>query len=159
MDRESLEERIEKIEKDISSMRDTLEARNKSQRLTVADLIQEFIGAVIVAFPVALTEEVWDISGKLSIGHVALVFGGAVLVVYIFIKHSRLQNWEHQEVGGVIPLRLLSSVFISFFTSLGILLLLGIYPLILKDAVWLIKTSLILSVFSLIGSLGVDMLR
>jgi uncharacterized membrane protein len=131
----------------------------KGQRLTVADLIQEFIGAVIVAFPVALTEEVWRLADKLSMLHVLLIFFGAMAVVYVFIKHSELQDWEHQNVGGFIPLRLLSSVVISLITASSILLLLGIYPLILDNLIWFLKTSLILGVFCLIGSLGVDMIR
>jgi len=158
-DKEKLHRDIKDIQKDLKSLREKIELSHKPDRFGFDDFVQECIGALIIAFPISMTEEIWEVSSRLSAGRVFLITLVALGVVYFFIKHSRLQRWEVQEVAGFLPLRLITSFLIAFVVSSLTLLALGVYPNFLNDLEWFFKTSFLVTVFSLVGSLGVDMIR
>jgi len=79
--------------------------------------------------------------------------------VFLFIRYSKLQNWEQQNIAGFVPLRLITSMGISFLVSLLCLLMFGIYPDFIKDIPTLLKATILVNVFAVMGSLGVDMAK
>ncbi|GAB6065850.1 DUF2391 family protein [Aquifex pyrophilus] len=154
-----IDRKVDDLEKKINEMYEDFESSKKKQKLGFSDLVQELIGAMIIALPFSLTEEVWELAKRLSFLRVLVVYLITVITVFLFIKYSKLQNWEHQNVLGFIPLRLITSLSISFFISLLFLTLFGVYPDMIKDFPTLLKASLLVSIFAVIGSLGVDVAK
>ncbi len=155
----NMEESIKDLQEDLREIREKIEVESKPDRFGFDDFVQECIGALIIAFPISMTEEIWEISSKISLGRVLLIMLGALGVVYFFIKHSKLQRWESQDVAGFLPLRLITSSLIAFVVSSITLYVLGVYPNFLDNWEWFLKASVLVTVFSLVGSLGVDMIR
>ena len=54
---------------------------------------------------------------------------------------------------------MITSLSISFSVSLTSLVIFGIFPDVISDIDTLLKASLLVSVFAVIGSLGVDMAK
>ncbi len=123
-----VEDSIQNLRRDVEEMRSYIEEANKLDRFGFDDFIQECIGALIIAFPISMTEEIWEISNKLSLERIILIMIGALIIVYFFIKHSKLQRWESQDLAGFLPLRLITSFLIAFLVSSAMLYILGVYP-------------------------------
>ena len=156
---ENVNKRLEGIEEKITELYRSYENSRKQQTLKFSDIIQQLIGALIVALPFTLTEEVWELASKLSTGRVILISLITVLMVYLFLRFSKLQNWAMQNVLGLIPLRLITSLALSFSVSLFSILLFGIYPDFLHSPEQVLKATLLVTTFAVIGSLGVDMAK
>jgi len=154
-----MEERIREIEEKLVDLHKEYEERHALQKFKFSDFVQELIGAAVIALPFSVTEEVWELAQKLPISRVLFIYFFVTFFVFIFIRYSKLQNWEQQNVAGFIPLRLITSMGISFLVSLACLLMFGIYPDFIKDIGTLLKATLLVNVFAVIGSLGVDMAK
>ncbi len=154
-----MEDQITSLKKQVEEVKSHVESNAKPDRFGWDDFIQECIGALIVAFPISMTEEIWEVSQRLSGFRIFLIVLGALSVVYVFIKHSKLHRWEAQNITGFLPLRLITSFLIAFTVSSIALLTLGVYPNFLDSWEWFLKTSALVTVFSIVGSLGVDMLK
>ena len=157
LEREKIE-RIEKelvaLDKKISRVAETLEIRK--QNLNFSDLIQELTGAVILAFPFAANADIWEISKNMSDLHAFALLVSMVFGLFVFIRYSNLGNWKVQNLAGFLPLRLVTSFFISMLISAFALLILGIYPGIIDNTNWFVKTVILVTLFSVIGSIGLD---
>lgn len=151
--------KVEDLDKKISEIYRDFEKSKKLQRFKFADFVQEFIGALIIALPFSLTEEIWELAKKLSFLRVLFIYLFVVLTIFLFIRYSKLQNWEQQNVFRFIPLRMITSLSISFSVSLISLVIFGIFPDVISDIDTLLKASILVSIFAVIGSLGVDMAR
>ncbi|RUM28435.1 MAG: DUF2391 domain-containing protein [Aquifex sp.] len=156
---QNINRKVEELDKKISEIYQDFEKSKKLQRFKFADFVQEFIGALIIALPFSLTEEIWELAEKLSFLRVFFIYLFVVLTIFLFIRYSKLQNWEQQNVFGFIPLRMITSLSISFSVSLTSLVIFGIFPDVISDIDTLLKASLLVSVFAVIGSLGVDMAK
>jgi len=151
---EEIRKEIETIEKHISSLESSLKKPRSS--FSFNDFIQELTGAVVLALPFATDADVWEISKSMSWFHSILLLAAMVVGVYLFIKYSNFGNWKVQNVAGFLPLRLITSMLISMVVSALILVALGIYPSIVNNLSWFAKTVILVSLFSVIGSLGLD---
>ena len=156
---EDMDRKLEDIEEKITELFNDYENSKREQTLKFSDLVQELIGALIIALPFSLTEEIWELASRLSLGRVFLIFPITVLVVYLFLRFSKLQNWAMQNVLGFIPLRLITSLSVSLLVSFFSILLFGIYPDFLNSPEQVVKATLLVSTFAVIGSLGVDMAK
>ena len=156
---EDMDRRLEGIEEKITELFNDYENSKKEQTLKFSDLVQELIGALIIALPFSLTEEIWELASRLSLERVFLIFFITVLVVYLFLRFSKLQNWAMQNVFGFIPLRLITSLSVSLLVSFFSILLFGIYPDFLSSLEQVVKATLLVTTFAVIGSLGLDMAK
>jgi len=162
-------EELEKLDRDIKELTkhvellekelEELHHNSKPQKLTFEDIVQELAGATVVALTISLSEEIWDIAKKLSLLHILFVYLFVLFVANIFVRFGNRKQWEKQTILGFIQLRLLTSAFLSFLVSLLVVLLLGIYPNMVGDLNDLFKVVILVSSFSLIGSLGLDMAK
>ena len=154
-------ERIEKIEKELKALDEKLSKvaeslENKEQNLKFSDIIQEFTGAIILAFPFAANADIWEISKNMTEYHACALLLFMSLGLFVFIKYSNLGNWKVQNIIGFLPLRLITTLLISLTVSAFSLLILGIYPSIIDNLSWFAKTVILVSLFSVIGSIGLD---
>ena len=156
---EDMDRKLNDIEEKLTEIFNDYENSKRRQTLKFADLVQELIGALIIALPFSLTEEIWELAGRLSLFRVFFIFFFTVSIVYLFLKYSKLQNWAMQNVLGFIPLRLITSLSVSLLVSFISLLLFGIYPDFLESPEQVLKATILVTTFAVIGSLGVDMAK
>jgi len=107
------------------------------------DLGEIAIGACVMAFPVATTEEVWGLGGTLPLGRVMLFAVASLLFLGFFIHLA-----HHQSAGrkGWLEFfkRLLSTYWVTFLICALLLLGLGKLPL-LTDPIVGLKTTILVA--------------
>lgn len=150
-----LTEQVKILEKELKE----LNKNTQPQKLNFEDIVQELAGATVVALTISLSEEIWTIATKLSLIHTLAIYLFVLVVANIFVRYGNRKQWEKQTVLGFIQLRLLTSVFLSLLVSFLVVLLLGIYPTMVGNFENLLKVVILVSSFSLIGSLGLDMAK
>ena len=114
-----------------------------SSALRVQDVVEIAIGSAALAFPVATTEEVWNLSSELSAVRVALLGLTSVVIVAVFVVVV-----YHRETRGESPQRFWHRVAAVYLVTLvvcaGILALLDRLPL-LTDLDTAIKRTILVS--------------
>jgi len=97
------------------------------KKLNLEDIVQVCLGSVILAIPVALSEEAWSISRELPLINIYFILFISLLLNGCFIYYGVYE--------GVIEnkkLRFVSRIFINYILSLctvsGLLFLLNIIP-------------------------------
>ena len=92
------------------------------------DLGQLLAGACVMALPVALTEEVWDLGEKLSIGRTLLILAVSILTLAGF-TWGLFYGKRIGEYKGHFFKRVLSAYVVTFLVSLFLLFLFDHAPL------------------------------
>ncbi|RUM88301.1 MAG: DUF2391 domain-containing protein, partial [Thermovibrio sp.] len=116
---------------------------NNNSKFQLKDLIQEIAGAMLLAFPFAANADIWELSRKMSFYHCILLIVLIIAGLYTIIEYGRLENWSNQNIIGILPLRLITILLISVVVSLLALLILGVYPSIIDNKVWLLKATIL----------------
>lgn len=60
----------------------------KSPKVHLRDLAEIVVGGLVLAFPVAVTEEVWNLSVEISFGRAILISCGSLLIIAGFVQTS-----------------------------------------------------------------------
>jgi len=111
--------------------------------LRAQDVVEIAIGSAALAFPVATTEEVWNLSSELSAVRVALLGLTSLVIVAVFVVVV-----YHREGRGERPQRFWHRVAAVYLVTLvvcaGILALLDRLPL-LTDLDTAIKRTILVS--------------
>jgi uncharacterized membrane protein len=149
-----LKQEIKSIDSRLKEIAETLSVNRKSFGFN--DFIQEITGAVILAFPFAANADIWEVSKDMTSLHAAFTLVATVLGLFVFIRYADVGNWRAQNLAGLIPLRLLTSLVISLVVSALALLILGIYPSIINTVGWFVKAVILVTLFSVMGSIGLD---
>jgi uncharacterized membrane protein len=154
------EKKIEEIERELHNIEEQLKEINSRFKLQegfkLSDFIQEIAGATLMAFPFAANSDVWELSQKMSNLHALLLVVLIVVGLYFVIKYGKIGNWKVQNVGGFVPLRLITILAVSFTVSALALLILGVYPAIVDSKEWFLRAVVLVSLFSVMGSFGLD---
>jgi len=150
-----LNKHIEELEKEIEKLQED----RKPHKLSLEDLFQEVAGAVAVAFTMSLSEEIWELSQKLSWWHILAIFFLILTVANFFVLYGNRKSWAKQQVLGFIQLRLLTTAVISIVIAAVVVLILGIYPTMVGSFQDYLKIVIFVASFSIIGGLGLDMAR
>lgn len=113
------------------------------RRLALDDVAEIIIGTCVLAFPVALTEEVWEISRTLPIGRVLHMFFWSVVFVGFFTYQ---RYFRHQLSGnvGLFLVRVGTAYFLTTLASASILLALN--QLLTVEVAVAVKRVIIVSV-------------
>ncbi|RKQ63301.1 putative integral membrane protein DUF2391 [Thermovibrio guaymasensis] len=154
-------ERIEEIEKELQALQESVvqireDLKGKREGFRFSDFIQEVMGATLLAFPFAANADIWELSKKISFLHVVLILILITAGLFFAIKYSNLGNFKVQQVAGFLPLRLITILSISLFVSALSLLVLGVYPSIVDNLGWFFKATVLITLFSVMGSFGLD---
>ncbi len=84
------------------------------QRLRLRDLAEIIVGGCVLAFPVAVTEEVWTISESLPLGRVLYLSSASLLFIGLFSYHRYFSD----RIRGNVS-RFLIRVFAIYFVTLA----------------------------------------
>lgn len=112
-------------------------------KIRLHDIAEIILGAVILGFPVAVTEEVWDISTELSLGRALFIALGSIGILAWFAFHVFYHGTLKQSVGQFI-VRVLAAYLITLVAVGLILFAIDQLPLI-TDPVVAIKRMIIVA--------------
>ncbi len=154
-------EEVKKLENELQEIEKQIEAINRKLEggatgLNPSDIIQETAGAALLAFPFAVSSDIWELSEKMSNVHALFLLILTVLELYIVIRFGKIGNWKIQNIGGFLPLRLLTITLISLAVSALSLVILGVYPSVIDSPQWFLRAVILVFLFSTMGSFGLD---
>lgn len=93
----------------------------QNQTVNRRDVAEIIIGSLLLAFPVAVTEEVWDTSVELSLLRVILISLGSLVVISVFVQTAYRHDFSassqkalYQRVFSVYGLTLLVAAVVLF---------------------------------------------
>jgi len=99
-----------------------------STTLTSQDVVEIAIGSAALAFPVATTEEVWNLSSELSAVRIAAIALTSMIVVatFVFVVYKRTDGMPR---GKDFRHRVMAVYLVTLFVCAGILLMLDRLPI------------------------------
>jgi len=107
-----------------------------------ADLAELVIGACVLAFPVAVTEEVWNLSEQISLLQAILIASVSCvfLSLFIYYVHSEQNDGEPRRLE---VRRVVATYGVTLLICAAILAMLGKLPLLTDTAVALNRVVLV----------------
>ena len=91
------------------------------EKLKLRDLAEIIVGSCVLAFPVAVTEEVWTISESLSLSRVLYLSSGSLLFIGLF-SYQRYYSGRMRGNVGRLLIRVFAIYFVTMVVSASILL-------------------------------------
>jgi len=113
------------------------------QKIRLTDVAEIILGAVILGFPVAVTEEVWVLSTELPLSRVLFIALGSICILAWFAFHVFYQGSLKQSVDRFI-VRVLAAYLITLLAVGLILFAIDQLPL-LTELVVAIKRMIIVA--------------
>lgn len=93
-------------------------------KLTWRDVAEIVIGSCVLAFPVSVTEEVWNLSKTLPIGRVLYMAIWSIIFIALFTYHRYFRGQLRGNVGRFV-LRVAAVYFVTVVSAATILLALN----------------------------------
>ncbi len=93
-------------------------------KLTWRDVAEIVIGSCVLAFPVSVTEEVWDLSKTLPVGRVLYMAIWSIIFIALFTYHRYFRGQLRGNVGRFV-LRVGAVYFVTVASAATILLALN----------------------------------
>jgi len=113
------------------------------RRMDIQDLSEIVLGSVLLAFPISVTEEVWNMGKELSLlGMIVIILLSLTFIAW-FAYHAYYQSVVDTHRGDFI-MRVLSIYIITLIVASLILSLFGQFP-ILSDSMVAIKRMVIVA--------------
>ena len=146
----------------------SLAQRIRPEKFGLDDVAQQIFGAVLLATPLSVTEEVWTLAKELDPIRLVVFVMLSVVVVSIIIYYTKFQRVAKESIGGefdtyiagktYIPKRLVSLFLISYGVTWFILWLFGIMNHV-ADPAWVFKIFIFVSFFASMGAATADILK
>ena len=130
---------------------------NKTSKIRLQDVAEIVIGAVLLGFPIAVSEEVWNISRELTLGRTLLISFSSICLIawfgyYMFYGSDlRARRWE-------FFLRISAVYLITLVVSAAILTGIDHFPL-LAEPVVAVKRMIIVALPASFSATIVDSLH
>jgi uncharacterized membrane protein len=123
------------------------------------DLAQQIVGALVLAAPLAVTEEVWHLSAQLDFFRIGAIVALTLLFNILLIYYAKYQLVESERILGIIPTRLFSQMIVSY-TAAGLMLtILGVIGYEVVGWAPTLKLIIFVGLFSNIGAGAADLLK
>ena len=107
---------------------------NSNQKIRLNDVAEIILGAVLIGFPVAVTEEVWTISEQLPLGRVLYISLGSIAILAWFVFYVFYHGTLKGTVGRFI-IRVLIAYGVTLFAVGSILFAIDQLPVLTDPAV------------------------
>ena len=116
---------------------------DSNQKIRLNDVAEIILGAVLIGFPVAVTEEVWTISEELELGRVLYISLGSIAILAWFVFYIFYHGSLKGTIGQFI-FRVLIAYGITLFAVGSMLFAIDQLPL-LDDPAVAIKRMIIVA--------------
>jgi len=111
-------------------------------RIGRSDIAELIIGASVLAFPVAVTEEVWNLSEQIGLLNIIMIALVSCIFLSIFIHYVHEQKGDDLTRSIGIK-RVVVTYGITLLVCATILMLLGKFPLLSDPAIALKRVVLV----------------
>lgn len=123
------------------------------------DLAQQIVGALVLAAPLAVTEEVWHLSAQLDFWRIGTIVLLTLLFNILLIYYAKYQVVEQERILGIIPTRLFSQMVVSYSAAGIMLTILGVIGYEVVGWEPTLKLIVFVGLFSNIGAGAADLLK
>lgn len=146
----------------------SLARRMSPERFGLDDVAQQIFGALILATPLSVTEEVWVLANELDSFRMVIFILLSVVASTIIIYYTKYQKVAKESIGGEIdtiiagkmyvPKRLVSLFLVSYSMTWFVIWLFGVTQHV-GDPAWSFKIFIFVSFFASMGAATADMLK
>ena len=126
----------------------------RRQTIKGRDLAEIIIGSLVLAFPVAVTEEVWDISSEISLLRASLIALGSMLFISFFVRTTYFHETTFTS-SKQIAKRVLTVYLMTLAVVAATLFMIGKLPLA-TDLIVAIKRTIIVAFPASFAATAVD---
>ena len=95
-------------------------SRIRNSKVRWRDLAEIIVGSLVLAFPVAVTEEVWNLSVELSLGRVLLISFSSLVFISGFV-HASYRHTMTASSQKELVLRVLTVYSVTMLVSASVL--------------------------------------
>jgi uncharacterized membrane protein len=113
--------------------------RQSVERRDVAEII---IGSLVLAFPVAVTEEVWNLSANLSLGRTVLILLGSLAFISFFVQTKYRHDFSFSSQKELMA-RVLTVYGVTVLVAGTVLFAIDKLPLVGETAVAVKRTVVV----------------
>jgi len=103
------------------------------RRFRINDLSEIIVGSVVLAFPVAITEEVWNLGAALPLASSVIIVFSSMIFIAWFVYHAYYQSVMETHWKDLLA-RTLTTYTITLLISALILTVLNQFPLMTDSA-------------------------
>lgn len=114
----------------------------RTSELRVRDMAELLAGAIVMAFPIAITEEVWDLGEELSLLRITLIALGSILFIALLVW-ALFQRGHPPEHRRDFLRRVLAAYGLALFVAAMILFAVGRLELLTDPLVGLKRSVLV----------------
>jgi uncharacterized membrane protein len=114
---------------------------------------------MVLSAPLAVTSEVWDLSGGLDWLRIGVIILVTLLFNILLIYYTKYQSVESERILGVVPTRLFSQVLVSYSTAFLMLYMMGVIGGPVTGMGETIRLVAFVGLFSNIGAGAADLLK
>lgn len=161
-DVDSIRDEIHDIKEDL----DLLQARKGfferlkliPEKFGMDDLAQQLVGALVIAAPFGVTEEVWMLSNNLSMSNLISIILITILFDVLLFKYAKFKSVDLKNVG-FLPLRIISLLFVAYSVTALMLFVFGVLGGQVTQLLWGVKLVSVVGLFANIGAGTADLIR
>lgn len=146
----------------------SLAQKIKPEKFELDDVAQQIFGAVILATPLSVTEEVWTLAKELDPTRLVVFILLSIAVVTIILYYTKFQKVAKEAIGGefetfiagktYIPKRVVSLFLVSYSITWFVLWLFGVMAHV-GDPAWSFRIFIFVSFFASVGAATADILK
>lgn len=114
----------------------------KNQKGKGRDVAEIIIGSLVLAFPVAVTEEVWDLSTELSLARTIVISLGSLVFISLFVQTTYRHDFSFSSQKELLT-RVFSVYGLTLLVSAAVLLAIDRLPLFTETMVALKRTIMV----------------
>jgi len=126
----------------------------KRQKLQGRDVAEIVIGSLVLAFPVAVTEEVWNLGAELSLGRALVISLSSLVFISVFVQTIYRHDFTFSSQKQLAA-RVLTVYGLTMLLSAAVLLAVDRLPLLTETMV-AVKRTIIVSFSASFAATVVD---
>jgi len=115
----------------------------KRQKLDRRDVTEIVIGALVLAFPVAVTEEVWNLSAELSLTRAIVISMASLVFISVFVQTTYRHDLSFSSQKQLLA-RVMSVYGLTLLVAAAVLLAIDRLP-VGSEAMVAIKRTIIVA--------------
>ena len=113
-----------------------------TQRMQGRDVSEIIIGSLVLAFPVAVTEEVWNLSVEMSFARALVLSLSSLIFISFFVKTIYRHNFSYSSQKQLLR-RVMSVYGLTLLVAAAVLFAIGKLPLMTETMVALKRTIIV----------------
>ena len=114
----------------------------KQQKMDRRDVTEIVIGALVLAFPVAVTEEVWNLSEELSLARAIVISLASLVFISVFVQTTYRHNFSFSSQKQLV-VRVLSVYGLTLLVAAAVLLAVDRLPVGIQTLVAIKRTIIV----------------